>query len=80
MTSSEIEAKVRAVLGTVLDRPITEAASSEAGLWDSLDWINILFGLEEAFAIEFGENDGLDNLLDIDGLVAAVERRLGASN
>lgn len=78
MTSSETEARIRAVLATVIDRPIDEARADEAGLWDSLDWINILFGLEEAFGIEFGENDGLDNLLNIDGLVAAVERRLGA--
>ena len=42
-----------------LDWPIAQARSDETGLWDSLDWINILFGLEEAFGIEFGENEAL---------------------
>ncbi len=78
MSPQKTETTVRAVLATVLERPMDEAGGDEVGLWDSLDWINILFALEEAFGIEFGENDGLDDLLDIDGLVAAVERRLPA--
>ena len=76
MSNRETETTVRAVLATVLDRSMDGAAADEVGLWDSLDWINILFGLEETFGIEFGENDGLDRLVDINGLVAAVERRL----
>jgi acyl carrier protein len=78
VTSAETEAKVRDVLGTVLDRSMEQAGADTVGLWDSLDWINILFALEEAFGIEFGENDGLDSLADIKGLVNAVERRLSA--
>jgi acyl carrier protein len=76
MSRQETEATVRAVISTVLGRPMDQAAADEVGMWDSLDWINILFGLEEAFDIEFGDNDAFDQLLDIDGLVAVVEREL----
>ena len=76
MSAHDTEATVRIVLAAVLDRSMDEALGDEVGLWDSLDWINILFAIEEAFGIEFGENDGLNDFLHINGLTAAVERRL----
>ena len=45
MSPQKTETTVRAVLATVLERPMDEAGGDEVGLWDSLDWINILFAL-----------------------------------
>jgi acyl carrier protein len=48
---AELEAKVRAALGTVLERPIEEPADKDLGL-DSLDRIETSMKLESEFGFE----------------------------
>jgi acyl carrier protein len=71
----EVAVGVRHVVDVVLEARFGNDAEAH-GSWDSLDLINIVFGLEEAFGIEFGENENWGRFATLDGLIDATEERL----
>jgi len=79
MTRAQVDATVRDVLQTALERPVPPGENvSRAGeaRWDSVRHIEILFMLEDALGITFEE----DELAGLDSVNAIVERaaaRLG---
>jgi acyl carrier protein len=74
MQRSAIEAKVVAVLSTILKQPV-DALTERAALaqWDSLKHIEIVFALEEELGIEFSEAE----LLELDSVKRIVDTALG---
>lgn len=75
MVEGLIEARVRCVMSTVLDRPLDGVASDAQGSWDSVDWINILLSLEEAFAVELRYLDDWERIDTIAGISEVIARR-----
>ena len=75
-----IQVRVEELLGLVLGRTIIKGKpvqrASEPG-WDSIKHIELIFALEDAFGMLFGEEElaGLDSSYAI---IAAVERHLAA--
>jgi GNAT superfamily N-acetyltransferase/acyl carrier protein len=75
MTASSTEARVRQVMSVVFGRSLADAPVDAEGLWDSLEGINLLFSLQEAFAIELSDPVEWESCGTIAGVVAAIERR-----
>ena len=72
--------RARAVFRIVFEDPAFEL---QPGLkmgaieaWDSFNQINLMLGLETEFGIEFDHQE-MAELLAVEAIIAAVERRLG---
>lgn len=80
MTRAEVEAVVSEVLSLVLKQSFTPAEPvlrAEVETWDSLSHIEIIYAVEEALEVTFGEQE----MADLDGsqaIVDAVERHRAA--
>jgi acyl carrier protein len=76
VTRVEVESSIRAVLETVLGRPIAAGENprrDDETAWDSLRHVELVFGIEEALGIQFGAEE-LGELDTYDKLVASARR------
>lgn len=71
--------RVSTIVARVLGIPANEASHvrrDQHPAWNSLRHIEIVFQVEEEFNMLFEEDD-IAHLIDVDSIVAAVERRHG---
>ena len=75
MEKTEILNKVNEVFRDVLDEPeliITEATSADdIKEWDSLNHLQIIFGIEKSFSIKFTSNE-ISNFLTVGDMCYAL--------
>jgi len=79
MSSSEEFSSIAAIVERVLRISSHEAASARRGdqvEWNSLKHIEIVFQVEEAFDVQFAE-DEIGTLVDVKTIAAAVDRARG---
>jgi acyl carrier protein len=78
-SSEELCGVVAAIVARVLSVPPEEVSSARRGEyedWNSLKHIEIVFQIEEEFEVQFDEEE-IAELLDVESIVAAVERVRG---
>ena len=78
-TRAEVDASVRDVLQTALERPVPPGAPvsrANEARWDSVRHIEILFMLEDALGITFDEAE-LGALDSVDAIVERAAAHLG---
>jgi acyl carrier protein len=82
MDRAEIDNTVRTILSRELNisaAEIGEATTVENNLlWDSVKHVDILFGLQDAFGIEF-DQDEMDNMLSYSQIMETLLKRLPAA-
>ena len=74
-TSARVAAVLSEVLGVSIDasaKPSRESLTQ----WDSVAHVNVIFGLEDEFGVEFTE-DEMAALDSLDAIVAAIETKRG---
>lgn len=75
MTKTEIEAATREILESFLGEEISAGTSrSNSAAWDSLQHMQIVFALEEKFAVQFTE-DEIPTLDSFKAIVGSVIER-----
>lgn len=75
MTASTYEDKIIEIISAVLQLAIDANASRETiHVWDSLKHISIIFAIEDAFEIQFSEED-IPNLNSVKIIAAAIATR-----
>ena len=79
MTSGAMETRVRQIMAVVFGRRLDGAPADAEGLWDSLEGINLLFALQEAFSVDLSDPDEWAECNTIAGVVATIERRTSSS-
>jgi len=76
---SEIEDKIKEIMSLVFEVPATEindqTSPDDLDNWDSIGTINLITALEEAFDIEFEEEDILE-MLNFQLIKMTVEGKL----
>lgn len=81
MTFEEIHGEVSAILATVLKKPpfAGETKREDIAEWDSLKHLEIIFSVEDAFSVEFGEEElaGLNSSRLIAEAVLSRKERAG---
>jgi len=74
-TAERVVAILTEVLGVSLDgasNPSRETCEK----WDSIAQVNVIFGLEDEFAVEFTEEE-MASLDSLEAIVAAIEAKSG---
>lgn len=73
-----MEQKVREVILSILDKPDTKEFTNEMDLnLDSIDFVRIVIGVEDAFDIEFDEFDlNIESFKTINDYVKYVDNQL----
>ena len=78
----EIHTRALPIFQTVFEDPSFELQPTlrmgEIEAWDSFNQINLMLGIETEFGIEF-EQEEMAELLSVEAILAAVERRLSAT-
>lgn len=75
MSRGEIEQGLIEICSAVLEHPVTaDLARSNDATWDSLRHMQIVFGIEEKFDLQFGE-DEIFRLDSIAKFAAFLEQR-----
>jgi acyl carrier protein len=78
-SSNELCGAVTAIVARVLNACPEEVSNARRGEyedWNSLKHIEIVFQIEEEFEVQFDEEE-IAELLDVESIVAAVERVRG---
>jgi acyl carrier protein len=80
LAGSDLRREVLRLVGYILGRTMGErenpSRSAEAG-WDSLKHVELMFLLEDHFAVRFSEEE-MAELEDADGIAKLLERRRAA--
>ena len=78
---SEVQARALGVFQSVFEDPDFEPTPTlkmgDIEAWDSFNQVNLMLGIETEFGIEFDEQE-MAELLSVETILGAVERRLGA--
>jgi ribosomal protein S18 acetylase RimI-like enzyme len=67
-------------MAVVFGRSLDDAPADAEGLWDSLEGINLLFALQEAFGVELSDPEEWQTCGTIAGVVAAIDRHSAADD
>lgn len=73
------ETRVRQVLGAVLSTDLSgvDVSRETVDLWDSIKHVEIIFALEDEFAVEFSEEE-MAELSTLAAIVQAIEAKHAA--
>jgi acyl carrier protein len=73
--SDEVRQLAADIFSVPLEQLTLESSPNSIGNWDSLQHLNLVLGLEQAFELEFAAEE-IEQMVTIEAIVALVNKKL----